>query len=598
MLFTKSIVIVSVLAIVLTSSPCSSQLSAKGQELREMGWDTPVPSPQINKTFAADVDDQRKTDLDGVIANMVDLFGGGFDAHFFITGTDPSLNQPVLDAAAKILGHTPGIGSYLSMAGTRPGDPRTPARVVFIEAEDEVFEHRLAVLVHEYYHVYQTANFLDEPERVIPPTWFMEGGAKLMETLYIAWIPNSYPAKQENAEQLLEKYKMYVDEESFEFGVALEGYEGINPPGTNNYDIAAGAMIYLAHLSSFEKVLGMQIYKDAYSLGWDAAFEKTFGMTATQFYESLNDAMATKTLAEVRAMKPSPSDLSEFMNRNGQMRGWSAPSWLLANLTTTNGQTPDRGDGLFVREGELVEIVLSGSDLDVGLTLSAMDLPEGASLSSDTFSWTPGYDLQGQMFSMTFTLSSSADGTGSASRTVHLFVEDVNRPVAIDAVQPPAGVVISSMGSTVKFTVDATDPEGDEITYAWTVNGELAHWFSSLSGETPMLNLELKSSAERFEYGPWSWPLIVNRTDLINVVLTVTGSDGTELSRSWSVIMGLVGDFDGDDTVGFSDFLLFAGVFGSNSASTSWDPKFDLDGDDSVGFTDFLIFVQYFGISL
>ena len=181
---------------------------------------------------------------------------------------------------------------------------------------------------------------------------------------------------------------------------------------------------------------------------------------------------------------------------------------------------------------------------------------------------------------MTFTLSSSADGTGSASRTVHLFVEDVNRPVAIDAVQPPAGVVISSMGSTVEFTVDATDPEGDEITYAWTVNGELAHWISSLSGETPKLDLE------------------VNRTDLMNVVLTVTGSDGTELSRSWSVITGLVGDFDGDDTVGFSDFLLFAGVFGSNSASTSWDPKFDLDGDDSVGFTDFLIFVQYFGISL
>ena len=148
-------------------------------------------------------------------------------------------------------------------------------------------------------------------------------------------------------------------------------------------------------------------------------------------------------------MNPSPSDLSEFMNRNGQMRGWSAPSWLLANLTTTHGQTPDRGDGLFVPEGELVGIVLSGADPDDGLTFSGTDLPEGASLSADTFSWTPGYDLQGQMFSMTFTIS---DGTGSASRTVHLFVEDVNRPVAIDAVQPPAGVVISSMGSTVKFT--------------------------------------------------------------------------------------------------------------------------------------------------
>ena len=207
---------------------------------------------------------------------MVDLFGGGFDANFFITGGDPSLNQPVLDAAAKILGETPSLGSYLSIVGHRADDTRTPARVVFIEKEGKHFEHRLAVMVHEYYHVYQTAYLLDEPERVIPPAWFMEGGAKLMETLYTAWIPNNYRFKQESAEELLEKYKMYVDEESFEFGVAQVCYEGINPPNTHNYNIVAGAMIYLAHLSSLEKVLGMQIYKDAYQLGWDAAFEKTF----------------------------------------------------------------------------------------------------------------------------------------------------------------------------------------------------------------------------------------------------------------------------------------------------------------------------------
>ena len=566
--------LVSILTVSLVSFPCSSQLTAKAQKLRDIEWDTPVQSPQISKIFAADVDDQRKTDLDAVIANMVDLFGGGFDAHFFITGIDPSLNQPVLDAAAKILGYMPRVGSYLSLAGTRSDDPRTPTRLVFIEAEPEHFEHRLAVIVHEYYHVYQTANFLDEPERVLPYTWFMEGGAKLMETLYTAWIPNNYPAKQENAERLLEMYKMYVDEESFEFGVAQEGYESINPPGTYNYNVAAGAMIYLAHLSSLEKVLGMQIYKDAYQLGWDAAFAKTFGMTATQFYESLNSAMATKTLAEVKAMRLSPSNISDFMNRNGQMRGWSAPSWLLSNLTTTNGQAPDYGDWLHVFEGELVEVLLSGSEPGGdALVFSAKDLPEGASLSGDTFSWIPGFDLQGQMFSMTFTIS---DGTNSVSRTVHLVVEDVNRPVAIDAVQPPVGVVMSSVGSKVIFTVDAHDPEGDAITYAWLVNGKLADW----TGNTPTLDLE------------------VTGTDLVNVGLTVTGTDGTKLSKSWSVITGLVGDFDRDDAVDFADFLLFVGAFGSNPASPSWDSTFDLNGDDSVGFNDFLIFVQYFGISL
>ncbi|MCZ6633235.1 MAG: FG-GAP-like repeat-containing protein, partial [bacterium] len=48
-------------------------------------------------------------------------------------------------------------------------------------------------------------------------------------------------------------------------------------------------------------------------------------------------------------------------------------------------------------------------------------------------------------------------------------------------------------------------------------------------------------------------------------------------------------DFDDNGTVGFSDFLLFAGAFGSTST------LFDLDGDQTVGFSDFLIFASVFG---
>ena len=50
-----------------------------------------------------------------------------------------------------------------------------------------------------------------------------------------------------------------------------------------------------------------------------------------------------------------------------------------------------------------------------------------------------------------------------------------------------------------------------------------------------------------------------------------------------------VGDFDGDGSVGFSDFLMFAQAFGTN------DTKFDIDGDGSVGFADFLLFAAEFG---
>ena len=48
-------------------------------------------------------------------------------------------------------------------------------------------------------------------------------------------------------------------------------------------------------------------------------------------------------------------------------------------------------------------------------------------------------------------------------------------------------------------------------------------------------------------------------------------------------------DFDGDGSVGFSDFLVFALAFGTN------DIQCDIDGDGSVGFSDFLLFAIEFG---
>ena len=54
-------------------------------------------------------------------------------------------------------------------------------------------------------------------------------------------------------------------------------------------------------------------------------------------------------------------------------------------------------------------------------------------------------------------------------------------------------------------------------------------------------------------------------------------------------------DFDGDGTVGFSDFLIFAGVFGSGQGDEKYDARYDLNGDGEIGFSDFLIFAQNFG---
>ncbi len=54
-------------------------------------------------------------------------------------------------------------------------------------------------------------------------------------------------------------------------------------------------------------------------------------------------------------------------------------------------------------------------------------------------------------------------------------------------------------------------------------------------------------------------------------------------------------DFDGDGTVGFSDFVQFAAQFGSSEGDEGYDARFDLDGNGVIGFSDFVMFAGAFG---
>ncbi len=56
-------------------------------------------------------------------------------------------------------------------------------------------------------------------------------------------------------------------------------------------------------------------------------------------------------------------------------------------------------------------------------------------------------------------------------------------------------------------------------------------------------------------------------------------------------------DFDGDGTVGFGDFVIFAARFGLSQGDAGYDARYDLDGDGTIGFGDFVIFANNFGLS-
>ena len=54
-------------------------------------------------------------------------------------------------------------------------------------------------------------------------------------------------------------------------------------------------------------------------------------------------------------------------------------------------------------------------------------------------------------------------------------------------------------------------------------------------------------------------------------------------------------DFDGDNVVGSTDFLLFVSHFGLSEGDIGFEAKYDIDGNGTVGFSDFVLFTEGFG---
>ena len=96
------------------------------------------------------------------------------------------------------------------------------------------------------------------------------------------------------------------------------------------------------------------------------------------------------------------------------------------------------------------------------LTFSASGLPLGASFDpgSKTFSWTPSFDQAGHLpATVTFTVT---DGTAPVSETIAITIANTNRAPVL----APIGAKSGSEGTLLTFTVAATDPDGDGLTFS------------------------------------------------------------------------------------------------------------------------------------
>ena len=95
-------------------------------------------------------------------------------------------------------------------------------------------------------------------------------------------------------------------------------------------------------------------------------------------------------------------------------------------------------------------------------------------------------------------------------------------------------------------------------------------------------------------YGGVIRALAIDPTNTQTVYAGTLGRGVFEI-RFPTILRGVSPDFDGDGSVDFNDFFLFAAAFGKKRSDAGLDAKFELDGDGEVGFSDFFIFAEAFG---
>jgi hypothetical protein len=119
--------------------------------------------------------------------------------------------------------------------------------------------------------------------------------------------------------------------------------------------------------------------------------------------------------------------------------------------------------GKNVNEGQTLTFSISATDVDGhAITYSATNLPDGAQFNAATrtFTWTPGFDQAGS-HSATFAAS---DGQAQDSETVTITVGNVNRAPILASV----GNQQVNENFSLSFSLGATDPDGDSVSYSAT----------------------------------------------------------------------------------------------------------------------------------
>ena len=234
----------------------------------------------------------------------------------------------------------------------------------------------------------------------------------------------------------------------------------------------------------------------------------------------------------------------------------------------------------YVNEDSLLEFIITAADPDGdALIFTASGLPAGAvfDATSRTFSWTPGFEQAGTYPDIQFEVS---DGELTDQENITIVVNNTNRAPVLD----PVGGRMANENSLLEFTVNATDPDGDILTYStsnlpseavfnpatrtfsWTPTFEQAGTYFNLYFEV--------SDGELTGWGDIM--IVVNNTNRAPVLDQVGDRTADENSLLEFTINAT--DPDGDLMTYSASNLPAGAVFNPATRTFSWTPTFEQAG--------------------
>jgi hypothetical protein len=231
-----------------------------------------------------------------------------------------------------------------------------------------------------------------------------------------------------------------------------------------------------------------------------------------------------------------------------------------------------------VNEGSTLTFIVDVNDPNVEPFIKDHDLPSEPSVTNHIFSWTPTYNDAGS-YEATF---AAQNDLFEDSETISILVNNVNRPPVLAVISDKS----VNEGSSLSFSVSATDPDGDAITYSAeglpsgaTFANQTFNWTPNYSqAGTYQVTLAATDGQAQDSETVSLTVNNVNRPPVLAAISDKSVNEGSSLSFQASAT-----DPDGDAIIYSAEGLPSGATFANQTFN--WTPGYDQAGTCQVTFT-------------